>query len=591
MTGTGDAAADAGDAPRTANILLVDDVPANLVALAAVLEPLGHTLVTAKSGTEALREILRESFAVILMDVQMPDLDGFQTVELIKQRPKTANLPIIFVTAIAKEAELVARGYQFGAVDYVTKPFDADILRAKVSGIVALHLETERALRQQELLRKRQEELHRLEVEHAAACLAQERAARAAIERTEKRARFLAEASRLLASLDSDASLAAVAHLCVPFFADWCVVDILEPHGAIRRFVAADGDSRQTVAHRLEEYPGVLFPQESDLFRNLGKGDPCTTDDAIALEAQKAVSDLGFRSCLAVPMAASGTTLGAMVFVSAHEQRRYEALDVVLAEDLAARAALTIANARLYQRVENALRARDEFLSIASHELRTPITSLTLTAQGLLEGAYSKAPIAEADPMMKPLCALHRQTKRLTRLVSDMLDVARMQAGHLELRLESIDLVKVVREVIERFEVDAARAVCGLSLSASGPAVGSWDHSRLDQVVSNLLSNALRYGAHKPVEIEVRNEGDNALVVVRDHGIGIEQDRIADIFKRFERAVSSWRYGGLGLGLYIARQIVERHGGSIHVQSQLGVGSTFTVALPFSHAEKSDGPS
>ena len=145
--------------PSRASILLVDDVPANLVALQAVLEPLGHRLVTARSGEEALRLLLHEQFALILMDVQMPEMDGFQTVALIKRRPKTLRIPIIFVTAIAKEVAHISKGYQYGAVDYITKPFDADILRAKVSVLVALHLQAERIVWQRELLLKRRHEL------------------------------------------------------------------------------------------------------------------------------------------------------------------------------------------------------------------------------------------------------------------------------------------------------------------------------------------------------------------------------------------------------------------------------------------------
>src|SRR3954465_83297 len=145
--------------PSTASILLVDAVPANLVALTAVLEPLGHRLVTAPSGEDALRHLMDEDFALILMDVQMPKMDGFQTVAFIKQRPKTLNIPIIFVSAVSKELHHISRGYQYGAVDYITKPFDADILRAKVSVLVTLHLQAERILRQQALLLARRHEL------------------------------------------------------------------------------------------------------------------------------------------------------------------------------------------------------------------------------------------------------------------------------------------------------------------------------------------------------------------------------------------------------------------------------------------------
>src|SRR5579859_6774805 len=148
----------------TASILLVDDRPANLLALQAVLEPLGHELVFARSGEEALRQLLRQDFALILMDVQMPDLDGFQTVALIKKRERQKDIPVIFIAAIAKEAQEIARGYSYGAVDYITKPFDAEMLKAKVSVLVALYLQAERIARQQRLL---DEERKRLETAQA----------------------------------------------------------------------------------------------------------------------------------------------------------------------------------------------------------------------------------------------------------------------------------------------------------------------------------------------------------------------------------------------------------------------------------------
>ncbi|MDB4969942.1 MAG: response regulator receiver sensor hybrid histidine kinase [Myxococcales bacterium] len=155
--------------PSRASILLVDDVPANLLALEAVLEPLGHRLIKARSGTEALKHVMDEEFALILMDVQMPDMDGFQTVALIKQRPKSVRVPIIFITAIAKEAQHISTGYQYGAVDYITKPFDADILRAKISVLVSLHLQAERIVRQQALLLKRRHELEQQQMKRALA--------------------------------------------------------------------------------------------------------------------------------------------------------------------------------------------------------------------------------------------------------------------------------------------------------------------------------------------------------------------------------------------------------------------------------------
>jgi signal transduction histidine kinase len=164
-----DAAIERDLSESRASILLVDDIPANLLALEAVLEPLGHRLVKARSGEEALRHMMNEEFALVLMDVQMPHMDGFQTVALIKQRPKTVRIPIIFITAIAKEAKHISAGYEYGAVDYITKPFDAEILRAKVSVLVSLHLQSERIVRQQALLAKRRRELEHTELQRSVA--------------------------------------------------------------------------------------------------------------------------------------------------------------------------------------------------------------------------------------------------------------------------------------------------------------------------------------------------------------------------------------------------------------------------------------
>ena len=408
----------------------------------------------------------------------------------------------------------------------------------------------------------------------------QERAARQAAEEGGARARFLAEGSRLLASLDCDAALAAVAQLAVPFLADWCVVDLLEESGAIRRVAVVHGDpAKEPMVRAIEGYPGVLFPQEGTLFEGVlavDRQQPAVS----APEAQKALSELGMKSYLAVPLAAAGTTLGALVFVSAREEQRYGAADVALAEDLGGRAAMAVANARLYHRTEEALRARDEFLAIASHELRTPIASVQLAVQGLLEGVYTAAPPCESDPITKPLRSLERQTRRLGKLVGDMLGVAQIKAGQLEIVLAEVDLVEVARAAVVELASAASRARCQVSIVAAGPVIGRWDRSHLEEVATNLIANAILYGRGNPIEVEVKSEVTNAQFIVRDQGIGVAADRVGEIFKRFERAVSSRRYGGLGLGLYIVHQIVERLGGSVRVESALNVGSTFTVELP-----------
>jgi signal transduction histidine kinase len=197
-----------------------------------------------------------------------------------------------------------------------------------------------------------------------------------------------------------------------------------------------------------------------------------------------------------------------------------------------------------------------------------------------LQHAHARG--AEISPtlLLGLLENVERQTRRLARLVDELLDVSRIQAGRLQLVLEPVDLVAVCHEVIARFATEAARSGSTVELHADTPATGMWDRSRIDQVVSNLLSNAVKYGAGRPIELIVRADESGARLVVRDRGVGIAPELLGRLFRRFERASSARHYGGLGLGLFIVRQIVEMHGGTVAVTSEPNVGSTFTVMLP-----------
>jgi signal transduction histidine kinase len=281
-------------------------------------------------------------------------------------------------------------------------------------------------------------------------------------------------------------------------------------------------------------------------------------------------------------MHARGRLLGAILFGAGPSIADYGPAETSLLESLAHRSALAIDNARLYQNAQAAIAARDEFLSIASHELRTPLTPLLLNVQSLLQ---SKKPNDEAISRRQLVTVLGRsekQVRRLATLIDRLLDVSRIGSGGLRLQFEeSVDLSEIVREVAERFGEDAARAGSTLEVSGDQAVAGHWDRLRIEQVVTNLLTNAIKYGAQRPVVIKVHRNEEAATLSVTDHGIGIPTDKLSRIFNRFERAVSSRSYGGLGLGLYITRQILDAHGGSIAVISEVGVGSTFTVELPF----------
>jgi signal transduction histidine kinase len=238
---------------------------------------------------------------------------------------------------------------------------------------------------------------------------------------------------------------------------------------------------------------------------------------------------------------------------------------------------MAIDNARLYTEAQEAIRVRDEFMAIASHELKTPLTPLQLDLDLLLRIVHETG----ADQrLIKRLETANRQTRRLTHLVEELLDVSRLTSGHLSLELQEFDLVEMAGEVLDRHRRDAGVAGCALELHAERPVKGDWDRMRFEQILSNLLSNAIKYGAGKPVEVTVQEADGMARLVVEDHGIGISQEDAARIFDRFERAVSPRNYGGLGLGLYVARQLAEAHGGTIVVHSQLGVGAKFTAVLP-----------
>jgi two-component system OmpR family sensor kinase len=225
------------------------------------------------------------------------------------------------------------------------------------------------------------------------------------------------------------------------------------------------------------------------------------------------------------------------------------------------------------------VRLRDDFLSIAGHELRTPLTALQLQLQGLVRNARKPSPPPVAD-LVDRLEKASGHVARLERLINELLDVSRITTGRMGMHREEIDLAALAREVIERFADDSERAHAPVALSAPAPVVGHWDRLRIDQVLTNLVANAIKYGAGQAIDVEVAREDGRAVVRVRDHGIGIGPAAQERIFGRFERAVSERHFGGLGLGLWIARQIVEAHGGAITVRSTPGRETLFTVELP-----------
>ena len=412
--------------------------------------------------------------------------------------------------------------------------------------------------------------------------------------RAEEALRFLSDASRELAEVraEPDAILAGVAHLAASSVASWCLVDMLEEDGTFRRVAAAHQDpDRESILSEAPHFPATT-EVGSALFQALARGESRLYPDFLpehlkqmvrTPEQQAQLERLGARSLMMVPMRSRGQAVGLFTFASCDPGRRYGPEDLEMVEELARRVVAAVDNARLYHEAQEAVHLRDEFLGIASHELKTPLTPLRLKLQALQR--QSDEAMAEGAPLnpQKVSASLDvalRQVRKLNDLVDNLLDVARISAGRLRLDMEEVDLSSVAAELLSRFSPSAEKLGCELELHAPEPVFGRWDRLRVEQVVTNLLSNALKYGPGRPVVVRVEEDGERARLTVQDHGIGIAEEDLARIFERFERAVSDRHYGGLGLGLYITRQIVEAFGGTVRVSSTPGEGSTFTLELP-----------
>ena len=360
-----------------------------------------------------------------------------------------------------------------------------------------------------------------------------------------RRAVFLGDATRLLSTLDIEPALDSVAHLSVPFLGDGCAIDLIgEGHPRRLLFVSREG------------------------------AELCSPDlQPTVLAGHGAIYSAGVRPYMAVPLVVKDAVAGAMTFIGP-PMSSYRQADLEFAETLAHRAALSLENAMLYGRAQEALKARDEFLTIAAHEIRGPITSIHIAVQALLSGK------TQASDTPKMLAIIEREDRRLGRFVNELLDLGKIHTGPIQFNLQEVDLGDVVREAASNLSAELARSHSALSITVEGRLVGQWDRERLSEVATNLLSNAIKFGEGKPIAIILRGQDGRAILQVQDHGIGIQPELLDRIFRPFERGVSTRHYGGLGLGLFIARTIVEGLGGTLKVESKPKQGATFTVELP-----------
>jgi signal transduction histidine kinase len=563
------------DSPLTANILLVDDRPDKLLALESILEGLHQNLVKVRSGDEALRQLLVRDFAVILLDVNMPGLDGFETAALIRQRKRSEATPIIFISAINDTENHVTRGYSLGAVDYILTPVVPEILRAKVAVFVELFLKGE--------LVKRQAEEH--------AQLLQEQSARLQAERARERMAFLAEAGNVLAgSLDYHQTFTNLARLVVPRLAEFCVIDRMDDEGKLHQVAVAHRDPAQEALLRQIHYPEVgdythgayrVYRTGTPFVRN--RVDEELMGELVPEVDRPLIRLLGPTSFAAVPLRARGDVIGSITMVHTEEGLTYGDDDLWLAGELAQRAALALDNVALYQEANRAREeaeaanlSKDRFLAMLSHELRTPLTPvITHLVKFAADGAVPES-------LRHPLEVIRRNVELEARLIDDLLDLTRVGSGKIHLEMKVVDVHELLRNATEicRPDLEAKGLHLELDLAASAPHVQA-DPARLQQVFWNIIKNAVKFTLQGSIHISTRMEGgEKIVIVVRDTGIGISESVLARVFQPFEQAERGTQ-GGLGLGLAITRSLVDLHSGEIAVESKgKGHGTTVTVSLP-----------
>ncbi len=577
---------------QSVQILLVDDRMENLLALEAILEPLGHQLVKAQSGAQALRVLLKQDFAAILLDVQMPDMDGFETAKLIRARDRSQHTPIIFLTALDTSDTNVSKGYLVGAVDFMFKPFMPDVLRFKVAVFVELFKKTA------EIQLHAAELEDRVQARTADLTIANE-SLRAEIyerERAEQALRFLSNATAALsASLDYDHTLQVITQLAVPYLADTCIVDIVADEQSPRHFVVAHADAEREDELR-QQFTNFHFdwnrPHPAIAALRSGKPQLVPNIDEQGLELfgstpeqAELLKQFDFKSGICLPLLTRNTTIGTVALLYNTSGRTYTAADLPLLEEFGRRASLAIAHAYLYREAQQALHARDQFLSIASHELRTPITAILGYAQ-LVERRLARS--SQLEPRnQQALRTMSDQAQRLDRLIRSLLDLSRIQTGQFSLDLGAVDLEELVRRTTETTQPTLTRHELTV-VGGNAPVLVHGDELRLAQVLQNLIQNAIKYSPEGgAITIHLAHDEQLAHVGVSDQGVGIPAESIPQLFNRFYRAsnVEDSPISGMGVGLYVVKEIVMLHGGSIDVESVEGQGSNFTIHLPLYNAD------
>jgi signal transduction histidine kinase/DNA-binding response OmpR family regulator len=563
---TGDPPNDCAETSQ-AKILIVDDRPDKLLAFQSILDELGQQLFTARSGEEALKLVLEHEFAVILLDVNMPGLDGLETAALIRQRKRTAHTPIIFITAYSDEM-LTMQGYSLGAVDYILAPVIPEILRTKVKVFVDLFCVSQIARRQAE--------------ERIA--LAREQAARTAAEQSNRRSSFLAEASRALSqSLDFQATVEELFSLTVPALVDVCFFTPIDVNGRIGRtemLCTIVGEyygktSRELLPVNLLPSIEIAIATRQPLLIEK----PRTTEALSPTDPANGAPVLPIRSGAAFPLLARGRLAGILCFAVGYSDRTFNDYDWSLLEDVAGRAASALDNAFLYQQLQKADHQKSEFLAMLGHELRNPLAPI--------RNAVEVLATVRSDPnrLNWVQSIIQRQVNHLTRLVNDLLDISRITRGKIELQVSSLDACTVVSAAVETSLPLIESRKHHLILSV--PEEKLWiraDPDRLAQVMANLLNNAAKYTPEGgQISLSLSQEANEVVFRVVDTGVGFSPEissTLFDLFAQGERSPGSL-HEGLGIGLTLVRRLVELHRGSVSAHSAgPNKGSQFVVRLP-----------
>lgn len=491
-------------------ILIVDDRPENLIALEKVLGDLDVEFVRALSGNEALAQTLEHDFAIALVDVQMPEMDGFETVEFMRQDKRTRHLPVIFVSAIYKEEYHQIRGIESGAVDFITKPVIPEIMRGKVRIFLDLY-EYQQSL-EDEIAR-------RLQYEEA-------------LRESEEQYRDLFEnASDLIQSVNINGDFEYVNSA-------W-LGELGYDSGEVGQLKFVD----------------IVAPDELDHCMTL---------------FQEIVNGKQFENVETKFVAKDGRLIHVEGSVGARLKDGQFYASRGIFRDITERK-------RIEEKQRELDQMKSEFISNVSHELRTPLHSLKGFTKLMLQDTMS-----DKDVQKEFLGIMNKEADRLGDLIEDLLDVSRLEAGRFKIHKERVSVAEIMHDAVERLRNLAAEAniVMIEEISDELPEM-EIDSKRIGQVMTNLVSNAIKYNKENgSVAVKGELRDNEVLVQVADQGIGIAEADIPHLFERFYRVEASDRIEGTGLGLHITQQIVEAHSGSIWIESQLGVGSIFTFKLP-----------